>query len=111
MRLAAAQQRLDDAPDALFLQLIGQLIEMGLAPQDELLLRGEDGLARDWVPSVLGVAVKTGFVGQRVDQPRLPLGLRPDRLHRLGGERLAGLFSVLPQQGEHLLVRKVAQPQ
>ena len=39
---AAAQQRLDDPPHAVFLELVGELIKMGLPAHDELLLGVED---------------------------------------------------------------------
>lgn len=42
---------LDHPAHPFLLEFVGQLVQMGLAPLDELLLRGVDGVGRDRVPS------------------------------------------------------------
>ena len=70
---------------------------MRLAPQDELLLCGEDGVGiHRTIPHLGKFAVETGFFGQRIDQPRLPLGLRPDRRQRIVCKHLPRLLGMLP---------------
>ena len=51
------------------------------------------------------------LVRQRVHQPRLPLGLFPDGLLRLGGELLARFLPVLFQQAIDVALAEVAEPQ
>ena len=47
-----------------------------------------------------GFVLEAGCVGQRVDQPRLPLGLHPDQFLHICGERLSRFLGVLVEEGE-----------
>ena len=78
--IAAAQDRFDNAPHALFSELVGQLVEMRFAAQDELLFRLNDSGSSDGIASLRGTISEAGLICQGVDQPRLPLCLMPDRL-------------------------------
>ena len=101
---AAAQQRLDDAADARFLQLVGKLVEMGLAALDELLAGLEHVVRGDCTtPVAARLAPEADLPRERVHKPRLAPGLRPDRFQRLRGEHLHGLRGVLGEQRVHLL--------
>ena len=108
--LLAAEDRFDDAPHALLAQFVGQLVEMHDAVQDELLLGLEDGVFLDRAVAVAApVAPEAGPVAERVHEPGLALGLRPDPLPRLRTEGLAGLGGVLGQQCLDLGAREVAE--
>ena len=109
---AAGQKRLDHAPHARFLQLVGQLVEVGLAAPDQLLARVLDRRRGDGPAAVPpGLAAEARLVGEGVHQPRLALGQRPDPAPRFRRERLAGLAGVLIEQRFDLPRREVAQPQ
>ena len=109
---SAAQQRLDDAPDALLLELVRELIEVRLAARDEPLPRVTDGVGRDRPGAVpAGRVPEAGVVGQGVDQPGLPAGQLPDLVPGARGERLARRLGVLGEQRQNLVVREVAQAQ
>ena len=77
--LGADQNRFDNPPHALFLQLVGQLVQMRAAREDEFLPRGVDVLlvngARPIPPRFV---VEAGAGTERVHQPGLALGLRPN---------------------------------
>ena len=112
VRLAAAQQRLHDAPHALLLQLVGELFQVRLPAQDELFARGVDRLGGDRPAAVASpFAGEARLLGQCVDQPRLAGGQLPHRLQRRCGEPLPGLRGVLAEQRAHLGLREVVQPQ
>ena len=51
--VAAGQNRLDDAPHAVFLQLVGQLIQVRFAAEDECLLGVVNIVPSDW-PAAVG---------------------------------------------------------
>jgi len=109
--LAAGQKRLDHPPHARFLQLVGELVEMGLPTFDEGFLglldhRGGhapvSGAARE-VP-------EAALVGQGVDQPGLPLGEVPDERERIGLEALPGLRGVLAEEFLDLAAQEITEP-
>ena len=109
---AAAQQWLDDAPHAGLAELVDELVEMSVAPQDKTLARFLDGVERDRPAAVSrGLVLEAGFVGQRVHQPGLAAGQFPDCRQDFMGDGLAGLLGVLAQQVAHLPLREVAQAQ
>ena len=108
--VAAAQQGLDDAPHAILLQLVRQLVEMRLAALDDPLLRTPDVVRGDCAAAVTpGFAPETGLVRQGVHQPRLAAGPLPDRFQRRRFERLPRLPGVLPEQRRHVVPGEVAQ--
>ena len=98
--VAADQQGLDHPPHPVLLELVGQLVQMGVAAQDQL-LAGCQHVGLGHCAGAVGrqLAAEACFVGQGVDEPRLALGLVPYCFQRAVGEGLAGFFSVLTQQG------------
>ena len=85
---------------------------MDLPARDEMLLGVEDGVFGNRAGAVApGLGVEAGPGAQRVHQPRLAAGLRPNEVERLRGERLSGLFGVPGKQRAHLGVREVAEAQ
>ena len=108
----AGQDRLDHATHALFAQLVGQVVDMGVAAQDQPLLRVQDGCCRDRAFAVAArLVAEAGIVAQRVHQPRLAGGALPDQRQRTLGERLPGLCRMLRGQRVNLLLGEVAEPQ
>ena len=108
----AGQNRLHHTPHTLLAQLVRQIVDMGVAAQDQPLLRRQDGVRRDRARAVTPhLVLEACLPAQRVHQPRLPGGPRQDQPHRLLRERLAGRRRVLRQQRPHLLLREVAQSQ
>jgi hypothetical protein len=96
----AGQHRLDDPAHPRLAQLVGELVQVGDAAQDQVLLGLVDQRHVDGAGAIApGRHLEAGLVGQRVDQPGLALGQLPDPLQGLGGERLAGLGGVLAEQG------------
>ena len=110
--LASAQQRLDDAAHARFPELVGELVEVDLPAQDEVLSGVEEVVAGDrtgTVPARIGV--EAGAAAERVHQPGLAPGLGPHRLQRLRGEGLPGFRAVLGEQRAYLRLREVPEAQ
>ena len=106
------QNRLDDAPHPFLAELARQLVDVRFPAQDQPLLRLQDVVLLDGARAVAaGLVSEAGVVTQRVHQPRLARGARPDRLQRRLRERLPGLSGVLREQGAHLRLREVAEPQ
>ena len=106
----AAQQRIDDASHAVFLELVGELVEVDLPALNKMLPGVEDVGGGDRAGSVAPrLVVEADFAAQRVHQPWLAPGLRPHRIERLRGERLSGLRGVLGEQRVHLGSREVAE--
>ena len=111
-RVAAAQDGLDDAAHALFLQLVRQLVEVCAARQDELLSRRVDVVHFDGPRTVpAGLVVETRASAQRVHQPRLAAGLLPHGVPCLRRKGLAGFLGVLRQQAARFRGGEVAQAQ
>ena len=76
--VGAAQQRLDDAAHAVFLELVGKLVEVDLPALDKMLAGVEDVGGGDRAGSVAPcLAGETDPAAERVHQPRLALGLPP----------------------------------
>ncbi len=112
LQFVPLQHRLDDPAHTRFLQLVGQLIQVRFAAQDQVLLRFLDHLGGDGPAAVAAHAHrKCGLVGQRIHQPGLTLCQMPDRRQRIRLEGLTGLRRVLQQQPLHLWLREVAQAQ
>ena len=85
---------------------------MGVAAQDQPLLRLQDGGRGDRARTVAPrLVAETGVVAQRVHQPRLAGGALPDQLQRIFGKRLSGLLRVLRGQGARLRLAEVAEAQ
>ena len=110
--LGAAQQRLDHPADPLLLELVRELVQVGLPAEDQLLAGVLDRRFGDRAAAVARrPVVEAGFVGERVHQPRLTPGQLPDRGAGLARKRLAGLLVVLSEQGLDLVRREVSEPQ
>ncbi|MCY4661631.1 MAG: hypothetical protein OXF93_17775 [Acidobacteria bacterium] len=108
----AGQDRLDHPPHPFLAQLVGQLVDVRVAAQDQALLGGQDVVAGDGAGAVPArLVVEAGVVAQRVDQPRLAGGARPDHPQRVVGERLSRIRGVLGEQSLRLRLREVAEPQ
>ena len=102
--LGPAQQRFHDALHALLFELVGQLFQMRFAAQDEVLFRLDDGGGGDRIAPIGGAIAEAGLIRQGIDQPRLPLGLRPDHLLRVWREHLTRFLGVLVKQGLYLVL-------
>ncbi len=102
----ALEQRCDHPPDAGLHQAGDEGVQVGLAGEDQRLLRlvhqGRDG--GRWGGLPVGE-----LVGERVDEPRLPPGGLPDPVKGGLGEDLARLGGVLLQQGAHLVAGEVGE--
>ena len=108
----AGQDRLDHPPHPLLAQLVRQLIDVRVAPHDQPFLGREDVVAGDWTRAVAArPVVEADVVAERVHQPRLAGGACPDHLQGVVGERLSRLRGVLGEQGSHLRLGEVAEPQ
>ena len=108
--VAAAEKRLDHAPHPVLLELVGQLIEVGLSRGDQPLLRGVDVILRDRVlPVTPDIVREAGRISEGVHEPGLALGPSPYRLQRLRCEPLPRLLGVLRQQRQHVLSGQIAQ--
>ena len=107
----AAQHGLHDAPHAVLAQLVRELIQVSIAAQNELLAGVLDGVSRYRPALVQALVSEAGLVGERIHQPRLALGERPDCLAGVLVERLSRLPGVLRKQGFHFIRREIAQPQ
>jgi hypothetical protein len=106
------QHRLDEAAHPRLAQLVGELIQVGDAAQDQVLLGLVDQRDVDGAGAVApGGDLEAALVGQRIDQPGLALGQVPDPLQGLGREDLPGLGRVLAEQRGHLLGGEVPQAQ
>ncbi|MCY4374479.1 MAG: hypothetical protein OXC31_11950 [Spirochaetaceae bacterium] len=97
---------------AILLQLVGELVQMGLSAQNDPLPGGVDRLCSDGpaaiAPSRVGEA---RFLSQRVDHPRLAGRQLPYRLQGRFGEPLSGLGGVLDEQRAHLGLGEVPDAQ
>ncbi len=97
--VAAAQQRLDRTAHAGFHQLVGQLVDMGVAAQNQLFACLEDIAHRHRpVAEAERLPLEAHLPAERVDEPGLAPRLLPHGLHRFGPKLLARLSRVLPQQ-------------
>ena len=111
-RAGPPQERFNDPAHPLLLQLVGELVEMGLATQDQLLARVLDGGARDLPAAVAtGLVPETGLVSQRIHQPGLALRQPPDLVPPLVREHLVRLPGMLCQQGLDLAWQEISEPQ
>ena len=109
----AGQHRRHHPPDPLLPQLVGQVVQVCHASQDQPLLSVQDIVRRDRTGAVPArLALEARLPAQRVDQPRLPRRPRPDQLQRSLREPLPRLLRMLRQQRPRLrLGEEVAQPQ
>ena len=108
--LAAAQQRLDDAPHTGLVELVHELVEMRVASQNETLAGVLDALERNRSAAVVRrLVLEAGLAGRRVHQPGLAAGLPPDFGESVVGEGLAGFVGVLTEQIPDLALREIAE--
>ena len=78
--VASAQQRLDDAANPIFLELVRELIQVSLPAENQTLLVVEDVARGDCAGAVpSGFVVEAGTPAQRVHQPGLAPSLSPHR--------------------------------
>jgi hypothetical protein len=81
----ADQQRLDDPPHPRLAQLVGELIQMGVAALDQGLGGLVDGLGIDGAGAIAQILAAEGdLVADGVDQPGLAAGPVPDARQRIG---------------------------
>ena len=81
--VAPTQQRLDDAAHAVFLELVGELVEVDLPALNKMLPGVEDVGGGDRAGLVAPrLVVEADPAAQRVHQPWLALGLSPYRIER-----------------------------
>ena len=85
---------------------------MRLPASDELLLGVADIVGVDDPAAITArLPAKAGLVGERVHQPGLTPGTRPDRLQGSRAEHLSRPRRMLPQQLLNLVAREVAEAQ
>ena len=108
--LAAAEEQLYDAADARFGQLVGELVQMRVAAQDDPFARLIDRGDRHRPPAAAFGQALDRVLRERVDQPGLPVGERPDAALRFRRPSLPGRRGMLREQPPDLVVREVAQP-
>ena len=108
--IRAGEDRLYRLAHTVLPQDAAEVSEVRDTLEDQLLLGLGNDVSADGVAAVEPHWIlKTGSLAQRVHQPRLATGLRPDLFDRLGFERLASLLRVLTQQRTHFGSREVAE--
>ena len=108
--IRAGEDRLYGFAHTVLPQDAAEVSEVRDTLEDQLLL----GVGNDVAADSVGAAkpywiLKTGSLAQRVHQPWLSMGLRPDLFNRVGLESLAGFLRVLKQQRIQFGSREVAE--
>ena len=107
-----AEHGLDHPLHALFLQLVGELVQMYHPPLDKDFLGREDVILGDRavVVPVLRV-LESGFPAKGIHQPWLASSLRIYAFHCGGLKVLTGLVRVLAEQSLHFPTVEIAHAQ
>ena len=108
-QIATHQHGFDDPVYPRLAQFIGQLVQVGLAPQNQILLGLLDERKRNRLAAVKPFFnLKTGFRPQCIDQPGLAESQLPDCIQGISCEWLSCGFCMLGEEAANFLLVKIA---